>query len=56
LLLLSEAISLSASDFIAANPQQLIRLAIEHPAGDRTSLIPSAFLHEFKLFTARKST
>jgi len=52
LLLLSEVISLSASDFIATNPQQLIRLAI----GDRTSLILSAFLHELKLFTARNNT
>jgi len=50
LLLLSEVISLSASDFIATNPQQLIRL------GDRTSLILSAFLHELKLFTARNNT
>jgi hypothetical protein len=49
LLLLSEAISLSASDFINES-------TAANPANDGTSLILSAVLHELKLLTVRNNT
>jgi hypothetical protein len=49
LLLLSEAISLSASDFINES-------TAAYPADDGTSLILSAVLHELKLLTVKNNT